>query len=106
MSSLAFDVNALQKIPLFDSIITSLHDGVLIADDEGYIQYINTAYLRLTGVSSSDVLNKKVDVVREIHRASYRFDHIIGQSREMEKTEDRARRVAVGDMPSWASIPG
>lgn len=174
MSSLAFDVNALQKIPLFDTIINSLHDGVLIADDEGYIKYVNTSYLRLTGVTSSDVLNKKVQVVRkgarlpevlqtgkallgikrkvndveyiadispilvkdrvigaisvvrditevvalsnklkdythrvlelrnkvrEIHRAHYRFEDIISQSKEMEKVKDRARRVAASDMP-------
>jgi len=65
MSSLAFDVNALQKIPLFDSIVNSLHDGILITDDEGYIKYVNTSYLRLTGVTSSAVLNKKVQVVRK-----------------------------------------
>lgn len=65
MSSLAFDVNALQKIPLFNSIINSLHDGVLIADDEGYIKYVNTSYLRLTGVTSKAVLNRKVQVVRK-----------------------------------------
>jgi PAS domain S-box-containing protein len=174
MSSLAFDVNALQKIPLFDTIINSLHDGVLIADDEGYIKYVNTSYLRLTGVNSSAVLNKKVQVVRkgarlpevlqtgkallgikrkvndveyiadispilvkdkvigaisvvrditevvalsnklrdythrvlelrnkvrEIHRAHYRFEDIISRSKEMEKTKDRARRVAASDMP-------
>jgi PAS domain-containing protein len=59
MSSLAFDVNALKKIPLFDSIINSLHDGVLITDDEGYIKYVNTSYLRLTGVAEEAVLGRK-----------------------------------------------
>lgn len=173
MSSLAFDVNALQKIPLFDTIINSLHDGVLITDHEGYIKYVNTSYLRLTGVTSSAVLNKKVQVVRkgarlpevletgkallgvrrkvneveyiadinpiffndkvvgaisvirditevvalsnklndythrvlelrnkvkEIHQARYRFDDIISRSKEMEKTKDRARRVAASDV--------
>ena len=174
MSSLAFDVNALQKIPLFDTIINSLHDGVLITDDEGYIKYVNTSYLRLTGVTAGAVLNKKVHVVRkgarlpevletgkallgikrkvndveyiadinpifvnnrvvgaisvvrditeivalsnklrdtthrvlelrnkvrEIHRARYRFEDIVSQSKEMEKTKDRARRMAASDMP-------
>lgn len=173
MSSLAFDVNALQKIPLFDTIINSLHDGVLITDNEGYIKYVNTSYLRLTGVTSSAVLNKKVQVVRkgarlpevletgkamlgvkrkvndveyiadinpiffndkvigaisvirditevvalsnklndytnrvlelrnkvkEIHQAHYLFDDIISQSKEMEQTKDRARRVAASDV--------
>lgn len=65
MSSLAFDVNTLQKIPLFDTIINSLHDGVLITDHEGYVKYINTAYQKLTGVRSNDVINRKVETVRK-----------------------------------------
>jgi sigma-54 dependent transcriptional regulator, acetoin dehydrogenase operon transcriptional activator AcoR len=65
MSSLEFDVNTLRNIPLFNNIINSLHDGVLIADDQAYIKYVNTSYLRLTGVSDKDVLNKKVQVVRK-----------------------------------------
>jgi len=65
VSSLAFDVNTLQKIPLFDTIINSLHDGVLITDNEGYIKYVNTAYQRLTGVCGRDVLNRKVETVRK-----------------------------------------
>ena len=65
MFSLAFDINALQKIPLFDTIINSLHDGILITDEKGYIKYVNSSYLRLTGVSSNDVLNRKVQNVRK-----------------------------------------
>jgi PAS domain S-box-containing protein len=174
MSSLEFDISALQKIPLFSSIINSLHDGILITDDEGYIKYVNTSYLRLTGVTSKTLLNKKVQVVRrgarlpevlktgksllgvkrkvndveyiadinpilvndkivgaisvirditevvalsdklreythsvlelrnkvrEIHKAHYRFEDIISQSKEMEKTKSRARRVAASDVP-------
>ncbi|MHB8770720.1 MAG: sigma-54 interaction domain-containing protein [Syntrophales bacterium] len=174
MSTLVFDVDALQKIPLFDTIINSLHDGVLIADDEGYIRYVNTSYLRLTGVTSDAVLNKRVQLVRkgarlpevlqtgkallgvrrkvndveyiadispilvadrvvgaisvvrditevvalsnklrdyshrvlelrnkvrEIHRAQYGFEDIISRSKEMEKTKDRARRMAASEMP-------
>ena len=38
MSSLEFDLNALQTIPLFNNIINSLHDGVLIADPNGICQ--------------------------------------------------------------------
>ena len=65
MFSLAFDINALQKIPLFDTIINSLHDGILITDEKGYIKYVNSSYLRLTGVNSNDVLNRKVQNVRK-----------------------------------------
>jgi PAS domain S-box-containing protein len=64
MSSLVFDLNTLQTIPLFNNIINSLHDGVLIADQEGYVKYVNTAYLRLTGVTSRDVLDKRIEEVR------------------------------------------
>lgn len=172
MSSLAFDVDALQRIPLFDTIINSLHDGVLITDDEGYIKYVNTSYMRLTGVNGKDILNRKVqsvrkgarlpevlrtgtallgvrrrvnsieyvadinpivfnhkvvgaisvvrditevvamsnklkdysyrvmelrNKVREIHRAHYRFEDIISQSKGMEKAKEIAQRVASSD---------
>ena len=65
MSSLEFDLNVLQTIPLFNSIINSLHDGILIADHEANVIYVNTAYLRLTGVTSQEVLGKKVQEVRK-----------------------------------------
>lgn len=65
MSSLEFDLNVLQTIPLFNNIINSLHDGVLIADQEAHVIYVNTAYLRLTGVTSLEVLGKKVQDVRK-----------------------------------------
>ena len=174
MFSLEFDVTALQKIPLFDTIINSLHDGILITDHKGYIKYVNSSYIRLTGVDPEGILNRKVqDVrkgarlpevlrtgttllgvrrkvnnieyiadinpilikgkvagaisvvrditevvamsnkledytsrvmelrnkVREIHRAHYRFDDIIGTSREMERVKEMAQRVAASDMP-------
>jgi PAS domain S-box-containing protein len=64
MFSLEFDLNTLQTIPLFNNIINSLHDGVLIADQDGIVKYVNSAYLRLTGVSSGDVLDKRIEEVR------------------------------------------
>ncbi|OPY11373.1 MAG: Formate hydrogenlyase transcriptional activator [Syntrophaceae bacterium PtaB.Bin038] len=64
MFSLEFDLNTLQTIPLFNNIINSLHDGVLIADQDGIVKYVNSAYLRLTGVSSRDVLHKQIEEVR------------------------------------------
>ena len=65
MFSLEFDVTALQKIPLFDTIINSLHDGILITDHKGYIKYVNSSYIRLTGVDRKDILNRKVQDVRK-----------------------------------------
>jgi PAS domain S-box-containing protein len=64
MFSLEFDLNTLQKIPLFNNIINSLHDGVLIADQDGIVKYVNNAYLRLTGVASGDILEKQIEEVR------------------------------------------
>jgi len=64
MFSLEFDLNTLQTIPLFNNIINSLHDGVLIADQDGIVKYVNSAYLRLTGVASRDVLDKRIEEVR------------------------------------------
>ncbi len=65
MFSLEFDVNALQKIPLFNTIISSLHDGILITDHDGYVKYINSSYSRLTGAVAKDVLNRKIQDVRK-----------------------------------------
>ena len=65
MSSLRFDISALKANPLFCSIMNSLHDGVLIADHEGYVKYVNSSYSRITGATSANVLNKKVEEVRK-----------------------------------------
>ena len=65
MFSLEFDVNALQRIPLFKAIISSLHDGILITDHEGYVKYINGSYSRLTGAVEEDILNRKIQDVRK-----------------------------------------
>lgn len=65
MPTSGFDIDALQKIPLFINIINSLHDGVLIADEEGYIRYVNTSYQQMMGVTFEDVVDRKIAEVRK-----------------------------------------
>ncbi len=45
-------------------ILDSLHDGVLIADSNGIVKYINPAYTRITMVSSEDIVEKALWQVR------------------------------------------
>lgn len=174
MTTLEFDINSLKINKLFYIIHNSIHDGVLVTNHEGYIKYVNSAYLRLTGVVYDEVIDKKVQDVRkgarlpevlkngnallgikrkvnqieyiadinpiifdgkvvgaisivrditeleelskkirdysykvtelnnkvkEIHRAKYNFDDIIGQSKEIVKAKNIAKRIAESDMP-------
>lgn len=45
------------------SILESIHDGIVIADSEEKVIYVNEANHRITGVNSSDILGKKVHEV-------------------------------------------
>lgn len=45
-------------------ILNSLYDGILIADKEGVVIYINPSYTRITKIKSEDILNKKLIEVR------------------------------------------
>ncbi|WP_411682186.1 sigma-54 interaction domain-containing protein [Clostridium thailandense] len=52
-------ITNLEKI-IFDS----LHDGVLIADHECIVVYVNPAYTRITSMSSEEILGKLLSEVR------------------------------------------
>jgi len=45
-------------------ILDSLHDGVLIADSDGIVKYVNPAYTKTTTVSSEDIVGKALSKVR------------------------------------------
>ena len=45
-------------------VLNSLYDGILIADKEGIVIYVNPAYTRITKIKSEDILNKKLIEVR------------------------------------------
>lgn len=47
--------------PIFSQLINSLHDGVYITDAEGETVFINKAYERITGLSSKELVGRKMD---------------------------------------------
>lgn len=57
-----FNASFFKEVSL--SIINSINDGVLIADKKGVIQFTNSVYSRIVGVSSSDLLGKILSEVR------------------------------------------
>ncbi len=51
-----------------ESILQSIHDGIVIADSEENVIYVNEANYRITGTQASEVLGKKVsEVVPDSH---------------------------------------
>lgn len=46
------------------SIFESLYDGVLIADKQGIVRYVNQSYLRITGMKKENILNYPVEKIR------------------------------------------
>jgi transcriptional regulator with PAS, ATPase and Fis domain len=47
------------------NIFEALYDGVLIADKECRVIYINKAYTRITKVNSEDIVGRPLDIVRK-----------------------------------------
>ncbi|WP_246637528.1 sigma-54 interaction domain-containing protein [Crassaminicella profunda] len=52
-------------------ILDSLYDGVLIADQDMIVKYINPAYTRITKVKSQDIVGKSVVEIRPGARLPY-----------------------------------
>ncbi|QGU94074.1 PAS domain-containing protein [Clostridium bovifaecis] len=52
-------------------IIDSLYDGVLIADKDYIVKYINPAYTRITGVYAKDIVGKPLSEIRPGARLPY-----------------------------------
>jgi PAS domain S-box-containing protein len=44
----------------FETIINSVHDGILIADNQGWVLFVNKAFETLTGVNSQEILGSNV----------------------------------------------
>ena len=51
--------------PIFNLVIGQLNDGILIADRDAYIRYVNAAYTRIVGTRFEDVLGKKIQEARK-----------------------------------------
>ena len=56
-----FDSN----IKLIAWILESVSEGILIADVDTIVHYVNSAYLRITGIKSDEIIGKKVSEVRK-----------------------------------------
>jgi len=46
-------------------ILDSVTEGILIADNNSIVRYVNSAYLRITGLKHEEIIGKKVDDVRK-----------------------------------------
>ncbi|MGL6184447.1 MAG: sigma 54-interacting transcriptional regulator [Clostridium chrysemydis] len=44
-------------------IVENVHDGICLLDKDGFITYVNKAYLKLTGESEENLLNKNIKEV-------------------------------------------
>ena len=45
----------------FDAVLDSLYDGIYIADDKGYTVKVNSAYEKITGIQSGELLGKHLN---------------------------------------------
>ena len=45
-------------------VLDSLYDGILIANKEGVVTYVNPAYTRITKIKSEGIVNKKLSEIR------------------------------------------
>ena len=48
----------------FVSVFDSLHDGVLIIDENEIVRYVNSSYERITGVHFKDIVGKLLSIAR------------------------------------------
>ena len=60
-------------------ILHSLHEGVLIADSNGIVKYINPAYTRITMVSNDEILGESLSE----KRPGSRLTHVIQSGKEL-----------------------
>lgn len=49
---------------LINHLLESIHDGILIADANSIVRYVNAAYTRITGVSRNQIVGKRLRDVR------------------------------------------
>src|SRR3989339_361515 len=51
--------------PLFNLVLNSVKDGIMICDRNGIVLFINEEYTRFTGVEQEDIIGKYVGDVRK-----------------------------------------
>ncbi len=55
----------ISKDPLFNLVLNSVKDGIMICDRNGIVLFINEEYTRFTGVEQEDIIGKYVGDVRK-----------------------------------------
>ena len=55
----------ISKDPLFNLVLNSVKDGIMITDRKGIVIFINDEYTRFTGVKQKDIIGKYVGDVRK-----------------------------------------
>lgn len=60
-------------------LLESIHDGILIADRNSIVRYINSSYSRITGVRKEDIIGKPLRSVRP----GARLPDVIDSGRDM-----------------------
>jgi PAS domain S-box-containing protein len=67
------------NIEWFLRILNAIHDGIMVADENAIVRFINPAYTRLTTVKAADIIGKNLGEVRP----SARLPQVIRQGKPM-----------------------
>ena len=62
--SLFQDYSVQENLEWLQSILLSIHDGVLVIDKEGIVRIINPEYTKITGVTEQEIIGKPLSAVR------------------------------------------
>ncbi len=49
---------------LINSLIEAVYDGILIADSNGIVRHVNDGYLRISGLTREEIMEKSLSIVR------------------------------------------
>ncbi len=61
-----------KQLLLFKNILENNSEGVVITDNEGFVQWINNAFTEITGYTSDEILNKNISVLKSgIHSKEF-----------------------------------
>lgn len=94
----------------FAGILDSIYDGVLIADENTVVRYINPEYTRITGVSREAIIGRKLADVRpgavlpQVIQSGLMLDGVYRREGEIEYVVDMAPIVIYGKIVGGVSI--
>lgn len=97
-----------QKI--FIGILDSIYDGLLIADNNSIVRYINPEYTRITGVKYEDIVGRYLTDIRpgailpKIIKAGLPMDGVYRREGEVEYVVDMAPIILNGKVAGGVSL--